>query len=208
MTAKATYKAGEHPSRKSGCGWVIAVDCPDMDTLGGIVGRALTTTERELIVKTLTRLLPSYNDLGGTVTHQEKIETLRAIAKADDTTVWRAFRDCDEMTELLILEAGVDMGVSIRDNGKPALIRAAAGHALRTLGRGKDGKPEEVRKFAVAAWHLWAALGRADFNISAGAKPSAFVQFSSRLNDMINPKGAPDPSNVAKWLREARKVIA
>jgi hypothetical protein len=233
MTAKATYKSGEHPSRGTGCGWatwLIEVDCEEkmkslshnlttterelidafckgLDALTDILGRDLTTTERELIVKTLTRLLP--NDIGVTVTHQEKKETLRAIANADDVTVWRAFRDCDEMTELLILEAGADMGVTIQDDCKPALIRAAAGHALRTLGRGK--KPEEARRtaLAVVAHDLWAALGRTDFNTSAGKKKtSAFVRFSSRLNDMINPRGAPDPSNVAKALREVRKVIA
>jgi len=211
MTGKITFKAGTHSSRAGG--WVVPVTLcrDDVSALTVILERSLTVAECQMLARMLTDIRAIREATAGdAVKHQEIIETLKAIYKADDDGVQQAFKDCDDTTESLIQDQICVMGVWVLTWHTPDRIRAAAKLALCDLGSGKNGPRTKGYRilFAQAVLCLWEKLGHTNKKIwaaddqASGTTASPLVHFAQRLLKIIEPKTCPSLSTVAKLLRK------
>ncbi|MCX7173403.1 MAG: hypothetical protein NT159_05680 [Proteobacteria bacterium] len=207
MAGKITYKAGTHSSRDGE--WVTPVTLSEAQVLelGEILERDLTDAECRMITGTLSDIQGFRSATAGdAVSHQDIVETLKAIAKAGDGEVLQAYKDCDDTTESLIQDAiNYDMQINSSNWHPPERICAAATLALFNLGSGKAGPRTKAHRseFAKGVLRLWSGLGRSDVGIwEADGQASALVRFARELLKIIESKTCPSLSIVAKLLRK------
>ena len=204
MAGKITFKKGIHPSRVGG--WVQPVKLTDaqLASLGSYVGRAITDDE-VLYIEDMLETVKGIRDAGDDTRSQDVIETLAAIARADDDEVHRALDHCDEFTRAVMTDALRKMGEAVPwefARFRPAKLKAAA-----SIARVRGHKPVKGYRvvFARGFAEVWLAMTGTpgkhwaiyDNSASPGVKAAQLL-----LEVIGEPRSA---STVAKLLR---KVIA
>lgn len=204
MAGKITFRNGIHPSRVGG--WVQPVKLTDaqLSSLCSYVGRTITADE-VLYIEDMLETVKGIRDAGDDTRSQDVIETLAAIARADDNEVHQALDHCDEYTRAVMTDALRQMGELVPwefARFRPAKLKAAAGFA-----RVRGHKPVKGYRiiFARAFVEIWLAMTGTpgkhwaiyDNSASPGVKAAQLL-----LEVIGEPRSA---STVAKLLR---KVIA
>lgn len=184
---------------------------PDVDwrRLERIAGRAIEPRLRRVIADCLAHLqgLADACDQSGTVTAQDVRATLHAISETESDDAAKAMYDaCDASSYAEIRHQLLRAGRSTRTPENGAIQEAAANALVQWGSRGSGGRPTDRWRIALAwsAHYTWSAIGRTDAAIgyhpdSGGSTP--LVHWASALWQVIEP--APDPSNVAKILRQS-----
>lgn len=205
MAGKITFRNGIHPSRVGG--WVQPVKLTDaqLSSLCSYVGRTITDDE-VLCIEDMLETVKGIRDAGDDTRAQDVIETLAAIARADDNEVHRALDHCDEFTRAVMTDALRQMGEPVPwefARFRPAKLKAAAAFARV---QGNDGRPVKGYRiiFARAFVEIWLAMTGAPVKPwEAGGSASRDVQAAQLLLDAIG-----DPLSASPVAKLLRKVIA
>ncbi|HRQ59590.1 MAG TPA: hypothetical protein PLN31_19410 [Azoarcus taiwanensis] len=205
MAGKITFKKGMHPSRVGG--WVQPVKLTDaqLASLGNYVGRAITD-DKILYIEDMLETVKGIRDADDDTRSQDVIETLAAIARADDNEVHRALAHCDEHTRAAMTDALRQMGEPVPwefARFRPAKLKAAAAFARV---QGNDGRRVKGYRiiFARAFVETWLAMTGAPVKPwEAGGTASRDVQAAQLLLEAIG-----DPLSLSPVAKLLRKVIA
>lgn len=203
MAGKITFRNGIHPSRIGG--WVQPVKLTDaqLSSLCSYVGRSIADDEVRCI-EDMLEAVKGIRDAGDDTRAQDAIETLAAIARADDNEVHRALDRCDGFTRAVMTDVLRQMGEPVPwafARFRPAKLKAAAAFA-----RVRGHKPVKGYRiiFARAFVEIWFAMTGAPFKAweVSGTAPPVVMAAQLLLEVIGEPRSA---STVAKMLR---KVIA
>lgn len=243
MSGKSTLGPVKHPSQVARSGWSIPVmresefeilqarlqaegrelgtlelpiviDDSYLHELGANLGRILTEEDFQLIASMLRQMRNiKHVATAEKASHQNVIATLKALAKADDTTIRNNFGNCDTDTHSLINDVLLcEMRVEISSNNPPERIRAAAKVALYNITNAEKGKPGKPKlgyrdMFAQEAWRIWTQLGG---NPDAKAwelegNGSSLALFAWHLLKLIEPETHPSLSSIPALIKPFTK---
>ena len=205
MAGTITFRKGLHPSRVGGWEEPVKLTDAHLRCLGNYVGRAINADE-VLYIEDMLEAVKGIRDAGDDTRAQDVIETLAAIARADDDAVHRALEHCDEFTRAMMTDALRQMGEAVPwefTRFRPAKLKAAAAFARV---QGNDGPRVKGYRliFARAFAEIWLAMTGAPVKPwEAGGSASRDVQAAQLLLEAIG-----DPLSLSPVAKLLRKVIA
>lgn len=205
MAGKITFKNGIHPSRVGGWVQPVKLTGAQLARLRSYVGRAITDDEARHL-EDMLETVKGIRDAGDDTRAQDVIETLAAIARADDNEVHQALDRCDEYTRAVMTDALRQMGELVPwefARFRPAKLKAAAAFARV---QGNDGRRVKGYRiiFARAFVEIWLGMTGAPVKPwEAGGSASRDVQAAQLLLEAIG-----DPLSLSPVAKLLRKVIA
>lgn len=205
MAGKITFRNGIHPSRVGGWEEPVKLTDAQLSSLCSYVGRTITDDE-VLCIEDMLETVKGIRDAGDDTRAQDVIETLAAIARADDNEVHRALDHCDEFTRAVMTDALRQMGEPVPwefARFRPAKLKAAAAFARV---QGNDGRPVKGYRiiFARAFVEIWLAMtGAPGKHWASPTRTSPAVKAAQLLLEAIG-----DPLSASTVAKMLRKVIA